>query len=82
VSTVMDSRLVGTPCYMDPEYLRTGRFGPKSDVFSMGEHGNKGDGNKGGFGRQTSIIRAVWQLLGFYTKPSEGRQGPHHMQHH
>lgn len=37
VSTVMDSRLVGTPCYMDPEYLRTGRFGPKSDVYSMGE---------------------------------------------
>jgi serine/threonine protein kinase len=41
VSTVMDSRLVGTPCYMDPEYLRTGRFGPKSDVYSMGEHTNK-----------------------------------------
>lgn len=37
VSTVMDSRLVGTPCYMDPEYLRTGRFGPKSDVYSLGE---------------------------------------------
>lgn len=36
VSTVMDSRLVGTPCYMDPEYLRTGRFGPKSDVYSLG----------------------------------------------
>lgn len=39
VSTVMDSRLVGTPCYMDPEYLRTGRFGPKSDVYSLGEWG-------------------------------------------
>lgn len=37
MSTVMDSRLVGTPCYMDPEYLRTGRFGPKSDVYSLGE---------------------------------------------
>lgn len=37
LSTVMDSRLVGTPCYMDPEYLRTGRFGPKSDVYSLGE---------------------------------------------
>lgn len=37
VSTIMDSRLVGTPCYMDPEYLRTGRFGPKSDVYSLGE---------------------------------------------
>lgn len=28
---------LSTPCYMDPEYLRTGRFGPKSDVYSLGE---------------------------------------------
>lgn len=35
-STVLDSRLVGTPSYTDPEYLRTGRFGPKSDVYSLG----------------------------------------------
>jgi serine/threonine protein kinase len=36
-STMLDSRLVGTPSYMDPEYLRTGRFGPKSDTYSLGE---------------------------------------------
>lgn len=36
-STVLDTRLVGTPAFMDPEYLRTGRFGPKSDIFSLGE---------------------------------------------
>ncbi len=35
-STILDSRLVGTPAYMDPEYLATGRFGPMSDVFSLG----------------------------------------------
>ena len=35
-STVLDTRLVGTHAYIDPEYLRTGRFGPKSDVFSLG----------------------------------------------
>lgn len=35
-STMLDSRLVGTPSYMDPEYLRTGRFGPKSDTYSLG----------------------------------------------
>jgi serine/threonine protein kinase len=38
-STMLDSRLVGTPSYMDPEYLRTGRFGPKSDTYSLGEWG-------------------------------------------
>jgi serine/threonine protein kinase len=36
VSTVMDTRLVGTPQFMDPEYMRTGHFGPKSDTFSLG----------------------------------------------
>lgn len=25
------------PSYMDPEYLRTGRYGPKSDTYSLGE---------------------------------------------
>jgi serine/threonine protein kinase len=27
---------VGTLAYMDPEYLRSGCFGPKSDVYSLG----------------------------------------------
>lgn len=36
ISTVQDTKLVGTPAYMDPEYARTGRFGPKSDVYSLG----------------------------------------------
>eukprot|EP00879_Flechtneria_rotunda_P018522 GHRR01019435.1.p1 GENE.GHRR01019435.1~~GHRR01019435.1.p1 ORF type:complete len:420 (+),score=137.92 GHRR01019435.1:571-1830(+) len=35
-STVLDSRLVGTPSYVDPEYIQTGRFGPKSDTYSLG----------------------------------------------
>lgn len=36
VSAVQDSRLVGTLAYMDPEYLRSGMFGPKSDIYSLG----------------------------------------------
>jgi serine/threonine protein kinase len=61
----MDSRLVGTPCYMDPEYLRTGRFGPKSDVYSMGEHTNKecyGWVGRGGGAvlKLTSMTKTVW----------------------
>lgn len=59
VSTVMDSRLVGTPCYMDPEYLRTGRYGPKSDVYSMGEHTWRGGG------QQTCMISTLCLLPGF-----------------
>ncbi len=35
-STVQDSEVVGTLAYMDPEYLRSGCFGPKSDVYSLG----------------------------------------------
>lgn len=38
-SSVQDMRVVGTNTYTDPEYLRTGRFGPKSDLFSLGAHG-------------------------------------------
>lgn len=36
VSVVQDSQVVGTATYMDPEYWRTGKFGPKSDVYSLG----------------------------------------------
>jgi serine/threonine protein kinase len=28
---------VGTMAYVDPEYLRTGNFSPKSDVYALGE---------------------------------------------
>lgn len=46
-STMLDSRLVGTPSYMDPEYLRTGRFGPKSDTYSLGEQGGGSEWRSG-----------------------------------
>jgi serine/threonine protein kinase len=35
--SIQDSRLVGTPAYMDPEYMRFGKYSPKSDVYSLGE---------------------------------------------
>ncbi|CAN6460250.1 unnamed protein product [Victoria cruziana] len=31
-----DTALVGTYCYVDPEYQRTGQVSPKSDVFAFG----------------------------------------------
>lgn len=31
-----DSKLVGTISFMDPEYLRTGQFSTKSDVYALG----------------------------------------------
>jgi serine/threonine protein kinase len=51
-STMLDSRLVGTPSYMDPEYLRTGRFGPKSDTYSLGELRGVGGG--------AAVMRSTW----------------------
>jgi serine/threonine protein kinase len=35
-STVLDSRLVGSAHYTCPEYVRSGRFGPASDTYSLG----------------------------------------------
>ncbi|GLI66119.1 hypothetical protein VaNZ11_009830 [Volvox africanus] len=35
-STVMDSRLVGTFEYMDPEYMQTAQFSARSDVYALG----------------------------------------------
>ncbi|GFR44035.1 hypothetical protein Agub_g5192, partial [Astrephomene gubernaculifera] len=35
-STVQDDRLVGTWEYMDPEYLRSGEFSARSDVYALG----------------------------------------------
>ncbi|KXZ51279.1 hypothetical protein GPECTOR_13g766 [Gonium pectorale] len=35
-STVKDSRLVGTFEYMDPEYLRSGEYSARSDVYALG----------------------------------------------
>ncbi len=35
-STAQDTQLVGTLAYVDPEYLRTGQFSPKSDVYALG----------------------------------------------
>ncbi|KAG2438743.1 hypothetical protein HXX76_005288 [Chlamydomonas incerta] len=35
-STIKDSRLVGTFEYMDPEYMRTGEYSAKSDVYALG----------------------------------------------
>lgn len=31
------SQLVGTPAYIDPQYLATGRFTTKSDLYALGE---------------------------------------------
>ncbi|GIL84460.1 hypothetical protein Vretifemale_13075 [Volvox reticuliferus] len=35
-STVMDSRLVGTFEYMDPEYMQTAQYSARSDVYALG----------------------------------------------
>lgn len=35
-ATYKDTALVGTLCYIDPEYQRTGLVSPKSDVFAFG----------------------------------------------
>ena len=35
-SVVSTNTLAGTPAYMDPEYFRTGQYGPASDVYSLG----------------------------------------------
>eukprot|EP00197_Chlamydomonas_leiostraca_P000020 CAMPEP_0202886216 /NCGR_PEP_ID=MMETSP1391-20130828/42060_1 /ASSEMBLY_ACC=CAM_ASM_000867 /TAXON_ID=1034604 /ORGANISM="Chlamydomonas leiostraca, Strain SAG 11-49" /LENGTH=972 /DNA_ID=CAMNT_0049569485 /DNA_START=65 /DNA_END=2985 /DNA_ORIENTATION=+ len=36
VSGVQDTRLVGTLAFVDPEYLRTGQFSPRSDTYALG----------------------------------------------
>ncbi|GIL56808.1 hypothetical protein Vafri_12109 [Volvox africanus] len=35
-STVMDSKLVGTFEYMDPEYMQTAQYSARSDVYALG----------------------------------------------
>ncbi|GLC46283.1 hypothetical protein PLESTM_001853700 [Pleodorina starrii] len=35
-STVRDSKLVGTFQYMDPEYMQTGQYSARSDVYALG----------------------------------------------
>lgn len=36
VTEYRNTLLAGTFCYMDPEYLRTGTFRPKSDLYALG----------------------------------------------
>lgn len=35
-TSILDSRLVGSPSYVDPEYARSGRFSVASDTYSFG----------------------------------------------
>ena len=36
LTVLKETSLVGTLCYIDPEYQRTGIISPKSDVYSLG----------------------------------------------
>jgi serine/threonine protein kinase len=36
--SVVDTSLVGSLSYIDPEYQRSGTFSPASDIYALGEH--------------------------------------------
>jgi serine/threonine protein kinase len=36
LASQLSTRIVGTPLYLDPDYLRTGRVSASSDVYALG----------------------------------------------